>query len=73
MKTPRTTSARAKVEQGEKVAIIEFEAKEMEVGPPVHHRIDKAETKELLQKAGFSIIIEDSFTDMFYGLTALKK
>ncbi|KAB2954259.1 methyltransferase domain-containing protein [Heliorestis acidaminivorans] len=56
-----------------KIAIIEFEAKEMEVGPPVHHRISKAETKDLLQKAGFDIIIEESFADVFYGLTALKK
>ncbi|QGG48971.1 class I SAM-dependent methyltransferase [Heliorestis convoluta] len=61
------------LQEAGKIAIIEFEAKEMEVGPPLDHRISKAEILELLQKAGFDIVIEESFADVFYGLTALKK
>lgn len=56
-----------------KLAIVDWEKTEMEFGPPVDHRISREDIKQLLYINDFEIIIEQSFSGIFYGITAVKK
>lgn len=53
-----------------KIAIIDFEKKETEEGPPVGHRIAKEELLDLYKICGFEVINEMSFSNIFYGFIA---
>ncbi len=57
---------------GGKLAIIEWEKKPTEIGPPLEHRIGKEEASKILIEMGFQIENVLSFADMFYGLVANK-
>lgn len=58
--------------QGGKIAIIEWEKKQTEKGPPVEHRLDKNEIINLLESNGFKIIDKLEFSDCFYGIIAIN-
>ena len=58
------------LKSGGKIAIIDFEKKETEEGPPVGHRIAKEELLDLYKICGFEVIDEISFSNIFYGLVA---
>jgi ubiquinone/menaquinone biosynthesis C-methylase UbiE len=55
-----------------KIAIIEWEKENMEMGPPKEHRIGKNETAAILRS--FGLIAEGAIqlTSEFYGLVAVK-
>jgi len=55
-----------------RIAIIDWEKKQTEMGPPIGHRIDKQETKEILNFSGFEVSMELEISDVFYGLVAVK-
>ncbi|MEI7616176.1 MAG: methyltransferase domain-containing protein [Actinomycetota bacterium] len=55
-----------------KIAIIEWEKENMEMGPPIEHRIGKEETGALLKSLGIRINATIKLTDIFYGLTGIK-
>ena len=56
-----------------KLGIVDWEKTDMEVGPPIEHRIGREEVKNLLNCTSFEILIEQDFSGIFYGITALKK
>ena len=56
-----------------RIAVVDFEKKETESGPPLDHRISKDEALELLEDAGFEFYKEEQFADTFYGIVAVKK
>ncbi|WP_215829676.1 class I SAM-dependent methyltransferase [Pelorhabdus rhamnosifermentans] len=56
---------------GGKLALIDWEKKEMPQGPPVTHRIDRQEVISLLAQARFIVKTVDVGED-FYGLLAIK-
>lgn len=54
-----------------RLALIDWEKRPTKQGPPVEHRISKAEAIEFLQAAGFSVE-EVAIGEDFYGLLAKK-
>ncbi len=60
------------MKQSGKIAIVEWEKKKTEFGPPVGHRIDRNDVKVLLKELDFAIIKETTFGDHFYGMVGLK-
>lgn len=56
-----------------RIAIVDFEKKQTQSGPPLEHRISKNEAMGLLKEAGFEFEKEEQFADIFYGIVALKK
>ncbi|MGC7871190.1 class I SAM-dependent methyltransferase [Desulfosporosinus sp. SYSU MS00001] len=56
-----------------KIALIDWEKKTTEMGPPLDHRISSQDAKGLLQTASFELLKEMSFAETFYGLVAIKK
>jgi len=59
------------IKPGGRLAILDWEKREMPQGPPVEHRISNQEASALIQKVGFSITPVDIGMD-FYGLLGLK-
>lgn len=57
---------------GGRIAIVDFEKKQTESGPPIDHRISKDEALEMLKEAGFEFEKEESFADVFYGVVGVK-
>ncbi len=55
-----------------KIAIIEWEKENMEMGPPKDHRIGKDETESLLKSAGIISASSMQITGALYGLVAVK-
>ncbi len=55
-----------------RIALIEFDKRQTESGPPVEHRIEQDEALKLLEKAGFQISKKQEFADTFYAITAIK-
>lgn len=55
------------------LAIIDWEKKETEMGPPVDHRIGREELNAMLKESHFDCQDAMSFTENFYGLTFAKK
>jgi len=55
-----------------KIAIIEWEKEKMEVGPPISHRIGKEEVIELLSSSGMRLDSSMQFTNLYYGLVAVR-
>jgi ubiquinone/menaquinone biosynthesis C-methylase UbiE len=60
------------IKQGGTIAIIEWDKKPMEKGPPLDHRIDRAEVIRLLELSGLKIIEQIEFSDCFYGIIAIS-
>lgn len=56
-----------------RIAVIDWEKKPTEMGPPLEHRLSLEEVVELLMAAGFEVSQELHFTEVFYGLVAVKK
>ena len=56
-----------------KVAILEWDKREMETGPPLGHRIGQEELTELLESMGISIRHMAHFADVHYGVVGVKK
>lgn len=50
-----------------RVAIMEWEKKEMEMGPPLNHRIESDELKELFKAGGFSFVKSLVHAGAFYS------
>ena len=55
-----------------KIAIIEWEKANMEIGPPIEHRIGKDETGAILKSLGIRAGVTIKLTDIFYGLVGIK-
>ena len=55
-----------------KIAIIEWEKENMEMGPPKDHRIGKDETAALLRSSGLIVGGAIQLASEFYGLVAVK-
>ncbi len=55
-----------------KLAIIEWDKKEMDKGPSLEDRLGKDEAEELLNSAGFWIVKETTFADCFNGIVVEK-
>lgn len=55
-----------------RLAVIDWEKKQTEMGPPIDHRIDKQEAMEFLKSSGFEVSMELGIADVFYGLVAVK-
>ncbi|KAL0223904.1 hypothetical protein P9112_003294 [Eukaryota sp. TZLM1-RC] len=57
---------------GGRIAIVDFEAKETQYGPPLAHRIQNSVCRELVEDSGFEITDYLSFDATFYGIVAVK-
>ena len=55
-----------------KIAIIEWDKKSTEKGPPIEHRMDRNEVISLLESLNFKIINQMEFSDCFYGIIAIR-
>lgn len=53
-----------------RLVVIDWEKKQTEAGPPIGHRLDKREAKEILKSSGFEVRKELGIADVFYGLVA---
>ncbi|AFM39287.1 methylase involved in ubiquinone/menaquinone biosynthesis [Desulfosporosinus acidiphilus SJ4] len=60
------------VKTGGKIALIDWEKKKTEMGPPLDHRLSSEDVKGLLQRTGWELIKEVSLAEVFYGLVAVK-
>ena len=60
------------LQDGGKLAVIEWEKIEGESGPPLVHRISHEETSELLSETGFGNIVKLSIGQDYYGIMAIK-
>ena len=56
-----------------KIAVVDWEKRQTEVGPPIDHRISIAEVKDLLDLTGYKLIKDLQLAEVFYGLVAVKK
>jgi ubiquinone/menaquinone biosynthesis C-methylase UbiE len=61
-----------KIKMGGRLAIIEWEKKNMQSGPPIEHRIDYIEAIELFVCEGFILEKKLNFGEEFYGLVFSK-
>ena len=59
---------------GGRLCVVEWEKKEMAMGPPLEERLDAGETAELLAKAGLAALaeMERKYGDVFYCVVAEK-
>lgn len=57
---------------GGKLAIIDWEKRETEMGPPVDHRISREELTAMLKEIDFNCLETMNFTENFYGLVFSK-
>ena len=60
------------IKPGGKLAVIDWEKAETEMGPPIDHRIAKEEVVSMLEELGFHWQQTLSFTENFYGLVLVK-
>jgi len=60
------------LKSGGKLAIIDWEKAETEMGPPIDHRIAKEDVVSMLEELGFHWQQTLSFTENFYGLVLEK-
>jgi ubiquinone/menaquinone biosynthesis C-methylase UbiE len=61
------------IKPGGKLAIIDWEKGETEMGPPVDHRIGSEELTAMLKEIDFECQETMIFTENFYGLVFSKK
>jgi len=55
-----------------RVAIVEWQKKETEMGPPVNHRLDQNDVISLLKSCSFQISKELEFAGALYGIVACR-
>jgi len=55
-----------------RIALVDWEKKRTEMGPPIEHRISLEEVMELLTATGFEVSKEHHLADIFYGIVAVK-
>ncbi len=55
-----------------RLAVIEWKKEEMEVGPPVAHRIGVEETVRLITEEGLFMVDDFEFAGVFYGVVCRK-
>ncbi|RKD24506.1 methyltransferase type 11 [Ammoniphilus oxalaticus] len=60
------------LKKGGKCLCLEWEKKETEQGPPLHHRIHSSDLQQAMEAAGFTIIEKSFPTDQHYILIAQK-
>ena len=60
------------IKPGGRLAIIDWEKSETEMGPPIDHRIAKDDVIAMLEEIGFHRQETQSFTENFYGLVMVK-
>lgn len=60
------------LKSGGKLAVIDWEKAELEMGPPIGHRIGKDELSAMLKEINFDCQKTMSFTENFYGLVFTK-
>lgn len=60
------------IKPGGRLAIIDWEKSETEMGPPIDHRIAKDDVIAMLEEIGFHCQETQSFTENFYGLVMVK-
>ncbi|MEO1816024.1 MAG: methyltransferase domain-containing protein [Acetobacterium sp.] len=60
------------IKPGGKLAVIDWEKAETEMGPPIDHRIAKEDVVSMLEELGFYWQQTLSFTENFYGLVLVK-
>ena len=65
--------ARRILKSAGRIAVIDWEKKQTEVGPPIDHRISIEETKGMLEITGYKLIKEMQLAGVFYGLVAVKQ
>lgn len=56
-----------------KIAILEWEKKQTEFGPPMDHRLAKDDVVSILSSFGFELNAALEFVESFYGIVAVKK
>lgn len=61
------------LKDGGRIAVIDFEKREMEMGPPLDHRVSAGEMEDYLEGAGFKVSKRFSFSEVFYGILAVKQ
>lgn len=57
---------------GGKLAIVDWEKAQTEMGPPIDHRIAKDDVIAMLEEIGFYCQKTQAFTENFYGLVMVK-
>ncbi|OFV71042.1 class I SAM-dependent methyltransferase [Acetobacterium wieringae] len=57
---------------GGKLAIVDWEKAQTEMGPPIDHRIAKDDVIAILEEIGFYCQKTQAFTENFYGLVMVK-
>lgn len=55
-----------------RVAVVDWEKKRTEMGPPIDHRISLEEVIELATVKGFEVSKEHHLADVFFGIIAVK-
>lgn len=70
--TKALTEVKRILRSGGQLFIIEWEAVEMEMGPPLHERISSRDMMEILEKQGFDVELT-FIKEAIYGLTATIK
>ncbi|MDR3583982.1 MAG: methyltransferase domain-containing protein [Desulfosporosinus sp.] len=56
-----------------KIAVVDWEKKLTEFGPPIDHRISIDEVRDMLERIGYKLIKDMQLAEVFYGLVAVKK
>lgn len=56
-----------------RIAVVDWEKKPTEMGPPIEHRLSLQASNQLLTETGFKTIHYYKFTDTFYGIVAVKE
>jgi len=65
-------AVRAALKPGGRLAIVEWQKRPMEIGPPVGDRIDSDEAADLLRGLEFTDVARADYSDMYYIVTARK-
>ncbi|MGB8002153.1 MAG: methyltransferase domain-containing protein [Anaerobacillus sp.] len=60
------------IKQGQKLLVLEWEAIEMEMGPPLHERISSEKMKQIFEENGLDPVIHH-FHESVYGVTAVVR
>ena len=67
------TMAAKVLKPGGSLSIVEWVKKIMNMGPPVEDRLEINETAGLLARAGLTVVLERKYSDVFYGVTGVKR
>jgi ubiquinone/menaquinone biosynthesis C-methylase UbiE len=72
-KEPFIRLVRDIIKPGGKLALIEWNNKIMDVGPPENNRISEEETDQWVKEVGFELIDKLNIGEMFYGRVYIKQ